>query len=384
MRKLPLLYFFPLLLYGFTACHNVATTGAGAPSTTLEALLQEAVDDSLGEVPGVSMTVISPNDELNWTSAAGFADKTEEDSLHAEQPFRIASVTKTFVAAAILRLHEMDSLSIDDPLTNHISANHLSLLEAEGYPTDKITLRHCLQHTSGLYDYAVATPAYLEAVSKNAQRRWSRTDQLRFAVDLGEPLWGPGEGFRYSDTGYILLGEVIERNTDSTLAYGLRHLLQFDKLGLQHTWLETLEPAPADVQPAVRRYFGRQDFTDFDASIDLWGGGGLLSTTHDVATFTHALFTGKVFDRPETMELLLAGPAAFPVTYSPTNDPGFMDYRCGHHAVELYDKPGFSHSGFWGTAYLYLPEEKATIVVNYTKGYRERLLKKVAHLLQNL
>jgi len=148
--------------------------------------------------------------------------------------------------------------------------------------------------------------------------------------------------------------------------------------------LETIEPAPDDVLPVVRRYYRKQDITDFDASIDLWGGGGLVSTTQDVALFTQALFSGGVFDQPETLKLLLAKPAAFPSSYTPANDPGFMDYRCGLHAVELYGKPGFSHSGFWGTAYLYLPEEKATIVVNYTAGYRERLMKKTAHYLQNL
>ncbi len=378
------LFLFSLLLCGLLACHNVATTGAEVSATTLEALLQEAIDDSLGEVPGVSMTVISPGDEFHWTGAVGFADRNKEDSLHADQPFRIASITKTFVAAAILRLHEMGALDIDDPLTDHISGAHLNLLEVDGYQTNQITLRHCLQHTSGLYDYAVASPAYLEAVTKNAQKRWSRTDQLRFATDLGQPLWKAGGGFQYSDTGYILLGEAIERSTDSTLAYGLRSLLRFEELGLRHTWLESLESAPAGVRPVVRRYFGRQDFTEYDASIDLWGGGGLLSTTQDVAIFVQALFSGEIFDQPETLDLLLDKPPVFPASYSPGNDPGFMDYRCGHHALELYDKPAFSHSGFWGTAYLYLPEAQATVVVNYTAGYRERLLKKVAHLLQDI
>jgi D-alanyl-D-alanine carboxypeptidase len=384
MRQFFLFYLLAFLCGWLTSCHNVTATAAQAEvAATLSDLLQEAIDDSQGEVPGVSMSVIYPEQELNWNEAAGFADKLKKTPLHPDQPYRIASVTKTFVAAAILRLHETNKLNIHDPLTAHLSAEHLDLLRSDEYQVDSITLLHCLHHTSGLYDYAVATPAYLEAVSKNPAHRWSRTDQLRFAMDLGEPLWAPGGGFHYSDTGYILLGEVIERAVDSTLAYGLRSLLSFEELGLRNTWLETVEPPPAEVQPVVRRYFGRQDFTDYDASIDLWGGGGLLSTSKDVATFVHALFSGRVFSNPRTIDLFMAGPPPFPPPYNADKDPAFMDYRSGHHTVQLYGKQAFSHSGFWGTGYLYLPDEQATIVVNYTAGYRERLLKKVTHLLQN-
>jgi D-alanyl-D-alanine carboxypeptidase len=217
MRQLFLFYLLAFFCGWLTSCHNVTTTAAPTEvSATLSDLLQEAIDDSLGEVPGVSLSVICPDKDLNWSEAAGFADKLKETPLHPDQPYRIASVTKTFVAAAILRLHETTKLDVDDALTAHLSAEHLDLLRSDGYQVDSITLRHCLHHTSGIYDYAVATPAYLEAISKNATHRWSRTDQLRFAMDLGEPLWAPGGGFQYSDTGYILLGEAIERAVDST------------------------------------------------------------------------------------------------------------------------------------------------------------------------
>lgn len=385
MSKLHFLYLLALLAAGLNSCQNAPTTTAGTDlNTTLNNLLQEAIDDAQGKVPGVAMTVISPDKDLHWMNSVGFADVAKETPLKSEYPFRIASVTKTYVAAAILRLHELDSLGIDDPISAHISAAHTAMLVADGYQPDSITLRHCLQHTSGIYDYAVSSPAYLETLSKNPARQWSRTDQLRFAMDLGHPLWKPGGGFRYSDTGYILLGEAIERAVDSTLAYGLRSLLRFEQNDLQRTWLETVEPRPSVVvDQVVRRYFARQDYTEWDASIDLWGGGGLMATTEDIALFIQALFVGRVFDQPETMEIFLAPPPSFPDSYNPAKDPGFMDYRTGYHVLPLYGQQVYSHSGFWGTGYLFLPEEQATIVVNYTAGYNERLLKKVAHLLRN-
>ncbi|MEM9258000.1 MAG: serine hydrolase domain-containing protein [Bacteroidota bacterium] len=370
---------FLLLL---TACQNVRVTNSpNGIEVSLQALVQEAVDDSLGDVPGVSMSVIAPRQDIHWSGAAGFADKTEKTVLSPAHPSRIASITKTFVAAAIFRLYEMDSLQLDHSIVRYISTEHRDLLAADGYQVELITLRHCLFHTSGLYDFGVGGPAYLEAVSQNPKRRWSRTDQLRVATEFGDPLWAPGGGFRYSDTGYILLGEVIENLVDSTLAYGLRQLLNFETLGLAHTWMESLEPAPFGVLPQVRRYYGRLDFTEWDNSIDLWGGGGLVATTEDVASFVQALFTGQVFEKATTLSLFLEGPPAFPASYPATKDPQFMDYRSGHHAFELYGKPTLSHSGFWGTYYIFLPELEATVVVNYTANAKQRLLKKTALLL---
>jgi len=385
MRQPLLLYGFAFILGLFFSCQNKPTaTTSEEVDSTLDALLQEAIDDSLGDVPGVSMTVIYPNRNIHWVKAKGFADKTEDTPLLPEQPYRIASITKTYVAAAIFRLHEMDSLDIDDPISHHISAEHRDLLVADGYQPEEITLRHCLLHTSGLYDYAVSSPAYIEAASKNAKRRWSRTDQLRFAMDLGQPRWPAGSGFHYSDTGYILLGEAIERSLDSTLAYGLRSLLKFESMGLKNTWLETVEPAPADALPVVRRYYGKQDFTEWDASVDLWGGGGLLATSEEVALFVQALFTGHIFDEASTLQEFMKGPADFNAAYDASTDPGYMDYRSGHEAFTLYNLPALSHSGFWGSAYLYLPDLEATIAVNYTAGFKQRLLKKTVLALRSL
>ncbi|MEL7159376.1 MAG: serine hydrolase domain-containing protein [Bacteroidota bacterium] len=370
------LFLFFSLVCSLSACRSDPAT----PEEALAEFVQEAVDDALGEVPGVSLTVLFPDQNLRWSGAAGYLGKAKATELSPQHPFRIASVTKTFVAAAVWRLHELDRLSVDDPVGEYISTKHRRILSDDGYDPDRITLRHCLLHTSGLYDYAVSSPAYLEAVSQNAGRRWSRTDQLQFAADFGAPKWPPGEGFHYSDTGYILLGEAIETVVDSTLAHGLRTLLRFAELGLENTWLESLEPAPPHVLPQVRRYYGRQDFTQWDNSIDLWGGGGLVSTTTDVATFVQALFTGKIFTEPTTLEAFLEGPENLPSS----DAPGFMDYRSGHHQVSLYGRPVLTHSGFWGTNYLYLPHLKATIVVNYTANAKDRLVKKTALLLNEL
>jgi D-alanyl-D-alanine carboxypeptidase len=102
----------------------------------------------------------------------------------------------------------------------------------------------------------------------------------------------------------VLLGQIIEATTGTTLAASLRDLLRFDELGLTATYVETVEPVPADARTRAVQYLGDQRLNDLPASIDLFGGGGLVSSMRDVATFFHQLFDGRVFDRPETLDTM--------------------------------------------------------------------------------
>ena len=191
--------------------------------------------------PGVEVAVRTP--KLSWAGAAGFADRATRKPLSADADFRIASVTKTFTAAAILRLVENGKVSLDDPIARYLSPATVALLRGGGYDTDAIRVRNLLQHTSGLYDYA-EDPAFQTFVVSHPHHRWTRAEQIRFAMTHGRPLFPPGTDFHYSDTGYILLGEILERQTGHSLAAAYRTLLSFRRLGLHQTYLETLEPTP--------------------------------------------------------------------------------------------------------------------------------------------
>jgi D-alanyl-D-alanine carboxypeptidase len=142
-------------------------------------------------------------------------------SLTPGRPFRIASNTKTFTAAATLRLVEQGAIGLDDPLAERASPELVALLRQDGYAVDAITIRQLLQHTSGLYDYA-EDPNDEAEVTADPGRRWIRADQVREATRLGDPLGPPGQQFAYSDTGYILLGDIIERATGKTLGAAYR------------------------------------------------------------------------------------------------------------------------------------------------------------------
>ncbi len=374
-----------MLLFLLGSCSYSVDTSLAAhdPEETFSLLMQECIDHSFGAVAGVSMSINSPLLKQKWSGAAGFADQELNKKLEASFPFRIASVTKTYVAAAILRLHEMDSISIDEPIANFLDASFISMLESDNYDPDKILIRHCLNHTSGLADYVFGSELFVKEIIKNPQKRWTRKDQLEIAMQGGEKLGEAGTQTTYSDTGYILLGLVIENFYDGDLAKGLRELLNFDELGLSSTWLETLEEKPVDDTNRVHRYMGKFDATDWDASIDLYGGGGLVSTTSDLADFCSALFDNKVYEKEATLDLMMSVPRY--ITHDNYNDKKKIEfYNYGLWTIKTFGKKVHMHTGYWGVTLLHIPDYNTSIAVNTTRGNSDRLIKKVILVLKQL
>ncbi len=106
---------------------------------------------------------------------------------------------------------------------------------------------------------------------------------------------------------------------------------------------------------------GDIDTSDWDNSVDLYGGGGLSSTTMDLAVFFNALFNQGIYEQENTLETMLAD--AGPLK---KNKKEGRTYRMGLWEIPVFDGVGYMHNGFWGTAWVYVPEFNATIAVNYT------------------
>ncbi len=147
-----------------------------------------------------------------------------------------------------------------------------------GYDVQAIRVRHLLNHTAGLREHI--SEDRLRRHGANPDRVWTAREQLDLAMAAGTPLTEPGAEFHYSDTGYILLGAMIERYTGQPLHAALRAMQRWDALGLQRTWFETHEPARA---PQAQQYWAGQPIRHWHPSFDLYGGGGLLATPADRA-----------------------------------------------------------------------------------------------------
>jgi D-alanyl-D-alanine carboxypeptidase len=348
-----------LLVLTVAACAADDDSPVASPPATPDSAFQDVLDAEVASspsVPGEVLLVRAPG--VDFAGASGYFDRVRRVPIEPDDGFRIASITKTFTAAAVLRLVEDGRIGLDDAIADHVSPGAAAQLVSDGYNTTSITVRHLLTHTSGIYDYAT-DGEYQAAVVTDPQKRWTRNDQVRFAVDHGDPLSQPGEEAHYSDTGYVLLGEIIERAIGQPLATAYRTLLGFERLGLDHTYLETLEPTPRGVDPPAHQYAGEIDFAAADPSFDLYGGGGLVSTTADLATFYEALFGDEVFDEPSTLATMLQAPDA-----SGAHGTGMGIFR-----TTIVGEECWGHSGFWGSDVEFCPDAALTIVRSINQAF---------------
>lgn len=324
-------------------------------SQTLTDSFQYVVDTTFSKNPeavGIMIHVETP-EEVSWTYAKGWSDKLKEEQLDDNQAVLIASNTKTYVAAAILRLVEEKQLTLDESIGGRLTANTDQLLKQHGYDTQKITIRHLMSHTSGITDYV--NDDYWTFIDKNRNYQWTRDQQIALAMKYAEPL-APGSKFAYGDINYLLLSEIIESTTQKNFNVAVSKLLKFEKHGLNNTWFETIDQRPKGVQLAHQYSEEKQwDSYELNPSWDLFGGGGLAATTTDVAKFYQLLFEGEIVKDREVLSEML--------------EYVLPKEQTRNYALGIYNIPAFFgskvyyHGGWWGTDALYLPEIKTSIAI---------------------
>jgi CubicO group peptidase (beta-lactamase class C family) len=332
------------------------STASAQLSTLDETAIRNLFDRYVATIPGSNgyiVNVWSPTNSIDTSVANGLSDVAANTAISAMQPTRIASVTKTFTTATVLRLVEKQRLSLNDSIEQHASPILIEILRSGGYDTSAITINQLLQHSSGIADYAGNEDKYggpfKEAVVSNPLKKWTRFEQIEFSVKNYEPVGEPGREFHYSDTGYILLGDIIEQITGQTYAEAMRSLLNYANLGLDNTYLEDAEPAPDNLLPQAHAYAGQFDLSEIDASYDLFGGGGLVATVQDVSKFFAALFDSTIFEHESTLDLMMGhGPSLLKASF---DEPAPMSLYPRNVGSELC----YQHTGFTGITALYCP-----------------------------
>jgi D-alanyl-D-alanine carboxypeptidase len=310
-----------------------------------------AADASL---PAILVTVRAPRLGLDWSDAVTRADIAPQSAAMA---FRIASVTKVFTAAAILRLIEQRRFGLFDRVAGLLSDETCALLGEHGLPLECVSIYNVLTHTAGLHDHAGPESPYAHMCTVDPARVWTRAEQIALGAEMGPPIALPGTHFSYSDTGYILLGEVIERATGLPLGLAVRQLLDLDSLGLTSTYWEVDEAPPPGLMRAAQ-YIGDTDVAAIHPSCDLFGGGGLVSTTGDLVTFMRALLRGRIFAVPGTLEAALMTPT---VTFTA---PARIHSALLRGSV-FGGRQCWAHGGFWGVQVVDLPDSDVTLALSW-------------------
>ncbi|ULT25847.1 serine hydrolase [Sphingobacterium sp. E70] len=173
-------------------------------SAQLQAVFKNKVDsiyERNKDAIGIIVHVEAPKQNISWSYATGIADSKTNKPLNSQQPVLIASNTKPYVAAAILRLVEKGSLSIDQPIKNLLSERTRQLFEKDGYLLDAITIKHLLSHTSGIQDYV--DEDYFKFVNQHPTYKWKKEEQIERSIEIGDPE-PVGEKFSYGDINYLL------------------------------------------------------------------------------------------------------------------------------------------------------------------------------------
>ena len=183
---------------------------------------EHAIDSIMGDYagrdrPGASVLIFRDGEAV-FRRGYGMADLEAARPAAPDTNYRLASVTKQFTAAAILRLVESGRLSLDDRLRAHFPS-----LPAE---VDAVTIRHLLTHTSGLIDYE-------DVMAEDSEQIHDR-DVLRLLEHQRSTYFAAGTGYRYSNTGYALLALLVEKASKMTFAAFLDREI-FERLGMSDT-----------------------------------------------------------------------------------------------------------------------------------------------------
>lgn len=247
-------------------------------TTTVQRLLQET------QTPGAAISLLLDGEPI-FNGSVGFRNTESREALSDDARFYIYSITKIMVAVAVLQLVEREELALDDLIQHHLPDLPV---------TTPISLRQLLNHTGGLPDYGNLN-AYTDAVRARPRRPWSAVEFLQNTWQ-GELLFPPGEGWHYSNLGYLLLVQVLEKQYGQPLAALLEKEI-FTPLGLSDTYVATSLEGVEQLASGWTSYWnddGRLEDMRWRYHPGWVAHGLVVSTASELAQFLQALFEGRL------------------------------------------------------------------------------------------
>lgn len=293
------------------------------------------------EAVGISVAV-ARGETIVYERAHGFADLEFTVAADPESFFRIGSITKQYTAAALLKLAERGKLSIDDPLSRFLP----------DYPRgDELTLRHLLTHTGGVPNYTDLGPKWETLVA----RELAHEELVALWRDL--PLdFEPGTKWNYSNSGYYLLGMVIEKASGQEYGAFLRDAF-FDPLKLTRTRYDSNGEVILNRAQGYGYAEGKHWNDQLIGMSQPGAAGALISTAGDLVRWQLALVGGKVVSKESYAEMTLPYMLA---------DGRETQYGLGLGLGTTAGQACVSHGGgiFGFNSYLgYWPEKQLSIAV---------------------
>jgi len=313
-------------------CLLVPATHAAQNGAAFDAIVEPFATS--GRFMGSAL--VASGDDVVFSKGYGYANLEWNVPNDPSTKFRLGSITKQFTSALILLLEEDGKLSIQDPVSRHIPEAPASW--------SGITLYHLLTHTSGIHNFTALPDYRVRQVQPSSPA--AQLDRLR-----DEPLdFEPGTEYRYSNSGYLMLGLVVERVSGRRYADVLQERI-FGPLGMRDSGYDSNTAviphraagyAPGPNGPVNARFV--------DMSVP-HAAGALYSTTGDLLKWMRGLFGGRVL-KPESLRKMTT--------------PYLNNYALGLNVREVDGIQMIGHGGSINgfNAFLaYYPQSETTVVV---------------------
>jgi CubicO group peptidase (beta-lactamase class C family) len=327
------------LLFAVLAWLAFAPLAAGAPAPPTP--YARAIDSMAGALAASDRfsgaILVAKDGHPIYRRAFGQANREWRVANTPETEFRLGSITKQFTAAAILQLAEQGKLSLDDPISKYYDAPAA---------WSDITIKHLLTHTSGIPSYTALPGFFAGPLSRTEMK-----PEAIVALTRDKPLdFKPGARFAYDNTGYVLLGIVIEKASGQRYAAYLQDHI-FGPLGLKHTGYDVSETILPNRAAGYDKRAGAVINTPYLAMSLPYAAGSLYSNVDDLLAWDIALRSGKVIS-PASVTAMFTD-YGFKYGYGQ-----FLDVRDG----KRYWQHGGGINGFTTMLARY-PDQGVTLVV---------------------
>jgi D-alanyl-D-alanine carboxypeptidase len=353
----------------------IAVLAEVSAQNNLQTQIQKFTNDAVDNKLIVGATIAVSKGDSTWHAAAG--------NIKSDSHYFIASVTKIYVTAIVLKLEQEGKLSLNDPIKNYLDATIMKdLLIFGGIDySAQITIKHLLSQTSGIPDYfedkGESNKSLLEELTAGKDQTWTAEQSIAMSKKM-KPRFSPGDKdyAHYSDTNFQLLDLILEKITGKKIDVLMRELL-FQPLGLKETWLYA---DPSDRRPVDLNY-KKEPLLIPNAMTCFNGDGGIVSTATESMTFLKAFMGGYFFPEAKRKEMAVWKKVMFPLEYG----IGIMRFKLPKSMTGGKDYPELiGHSGLSGAFSYYCPEKDlymtGTVNQIHKPGLSYRLMIKVMDL----
>ncbi len=355
-----------LLILCIVSCKSQAPLIHHAAHNELKEKLEFLVQDN--ELPGMNFAFIAADGKLH-AYTAGYSDKEAKIPLRADHTLFSGSIGKTYAVALLMKWVEAGKVDLMRPWISYFpDTEWLSRLPN----VEDFTVEMLLQHTSGLPRY-VMKPEIWQVLAANPDKIWTYKDRLSYVFDM-EPVHAAGKGWAYSDTNYILIGMLIEKvGAKSYYEQVQTQILEKFKLNQTHPAVRrdipNLATAYSQLPPsfAIPPKVVNEGTYVFNPQME-WTGGGMASSTADLARWAKIYFEAKAFSSGSLEKITRINPNGKDL-------PGGFSYGMGAFIYETELGKAYGHSGFmpgFNSLFIYYPEKKIAAALQINCDYAGR------------